>query len=282
MRISFVILHYLTERDTTECIESILRNVNYNDYNIIVVDNGSSNESGKNLKLRYQNNPKVDILLSEKNLGFARGNNLGFIKAKKEYHSDFIILMNNDMIIEQQDFLKIVVSKFNTMNFAVMGPNIISTIDKKHQNPQPFRIKTKKDAWYQFTRHLVLLMLNYARLEPLIKNILKTIKQDVSFVSKHTKELTNVQLHGSCLIFSPLYIQMFDGLYEKTFMYFEEDILFYLCRKFNLKTYYCPDLVILHKEDSATNEYLKNTLQKNRFIYRHSLASIKHLINLMK
>lgn len=281
MRISFVILHYLTEQDTIACIESILNNVDYQNYSILVVDNGSPNNSGESLMLRYQHNSKVDIILTDNNLGFAKGNNVGFFKAKYEYHADFVILMNNDTIIEQKDFLDKVVSKYNSKKYAVMGPNIISTVDNYHQNPQPFRILTKKDAWYQLTRHSALLLLNYLKLEPLIKKILKKIKQEKEFITRHKKELTDVQLHGSCLIFSPIYIQKFNGLYEKTFMYFEEDILFYLCKKNNLKTFYAPDLVIYHKEDSATNEYLKNNLQKNRFIYKHSLKSIFHLLKIM-
>ncbi|MFP3125328.1 glycosyltransferase [Ectobacillus funiculus] len=281
MHISFVILHYLTEQDTIECIESILNNVDYKDYSILVVDNGSPNNSGESLKLRYQYNSKVDIILSDKNLGFAKGNNVGFLKAKYEYQADFIILMNNDTIIEQQDFLDQVVSKYNSTKYAVMGPNIISTVDNNHQNPQPFKIITKKDTWYQLIRHLALLLLNYLNLEPAMKNILKKFKQEKVLVTRHKEELTDVQLHGSCLIFSPMYIQKFDGLYDKTFMYFEEAILFHLCRTNSLKTFYSPDLVIFHKEDSATDAYLKNSLQKNRFVYKHSVRSILHLLKLM-
>ncbi|MED1471925.1 glycosyltransferase family 2 protein [Bacillus salipaludis] len=281
MRISFVILHYLTEQDTIECIESILNNVSYKEYSIVVVDNGSPNDSGERLKTRYQNNSKVDVIISDNNLGFAKGNNLGFIKAKYEYHSDFIILLNNDTIIEQQDFIDKVLSKYSTKKFAVLGPNIISTIDNNHQNPQPFRIKNKKDAWYQLIRHLALLILNYSKLEPLIKKILNKIKREKIFNTSHKREMIDVQLHGSCLIFSPIYIQKFDGLYDKTFMYFEEDILFYLCKKNNLETLYSPEVIIFHKEDSATNEYLKNNLLKNRFIYKHSLRSIFYLLKLM-
>ncbi|WP_226528034.1 glycosyltransferase [Metabacillus niabensis] len=282
MRITFVILHYLTEQDTIECINSIVNNVRYQHYNILVVDNGSPNGSGESLKIRYRDNNKVKVIISDFNLGFAKGNNIGFYKAKYENKSDFIVLMNNDTVVEQQDFLEQVVSLFKVNKYAVLGPNIISTVDKKHQNPQPIRIRSIKDALYQFIRHFVLLSLNYLKLESLIKKILGNYKKVNIHVTRHDQELMNVQLHGSCLIFSPLYIQKFDGLYDKTFMYFEEDILFHLCRKHRLKTMYSPDLTLFHKEDSATNEYLKNSSQKNRFIYRHTLKSIIQLIKIIK
>jgi GT2 family glycosyltransferase len=281
MHISIVILHYLTEKDTIECVESILNNVSYNDYSILIIDNGSPNNSGESLKLRYKENSKVHIVLSDRNLGFAKGNNIGFFKAKYEFQADFIILLNNDTVINQPDFLDKVVSEYNINSYAVMGPNIISIVDNHHQNPQPTRIKTKKDAWYQLVRHFVLLLLNYLKLEHLIKNILKKVKQEKILITRHKDKLSDIQLHGSCLIFSKLYIKKFDGLYDKTFMYFEEDILFHLCKKNNLKTFYSPQLLIFHKEDSATNEYLKNNLQKNRFIYKHSLKSIFYLLKMM-
>ncbi|MFJ7747979.1 glycosyltransferase [Peribacillus sp. NPDC097295] len=281
MQISIVILHYLTEQDTIECIESILKNVKYENYKILVVDNGSPNGSGNRLKIKYEKYSKVDIILTNKNLGFAKGNNIGFLKAKNYYHADFILLINNDTIIEQKDFLEKLISVYNKHKFALMGPDIISTVDRYHQNPQPLRIDRRKDVLFQITRHLALLIMNYLRLESIVKKILKIFKQEKGFASNHSKVLKNVQLHGSCLIFSPEYIKDYDGLYDKTFMYFEEDILFYLCKKNKLKTLYSPELVIFHKEDSATNEYLKNNLQKNRFIYKESLKSIFHLLRLM-
>lgn len=281
MQITFVILHYLTEQDTVECVESILNNIEYDNYSIIIVDNGSSNGSGKKIKDRYQNIKKVDVILSEVNLGFAKGNNLGFIKAKHVYRSDFIVVMNNDMIINQHDFVDKVISNYNETKFAVLGPDIISVIDRCHQNPQTTRIINRKDAMFQLARHSMLLVINYLKLEPLVKTILKSIKHKNVVNYKEKFKMKNVQLHGSCLIFSPKYIQRFDGLYDKTFMYFEEDILFYICRKNKLLTVYSPELQIFHKEDSATNEFLKNNLSKNRFVYKHSIKSIIELLKLM-
>ena len=79
---SFVILHYISITDTIECIESILKNINYLKYYIIVVDNGSKNNSGNILKEKYKNNSNVKVILNENNLGFARGNNVGYKLAK--------------------------------------------------------------------------------------------------------------------------------------------------------------------------------------------------------
>lgn len=62
MKFSFVILHYLQKsvEDTIECIESILNNIDYNDYNIVVVDNGSKDRSGEIL---IKNIPIMTVLI---------------------------------------------------------------------------------------------------------------------------------------------------------------------------------------------------------------------------
>lgn len=284
MHISFVILHYLTDEDTIECINSILNNIDTEDYSIIVVDNASPNSSGTLLKNMFENEARIEVILNETNLGFAKGNNVGFYKAKYAYKADFIILMNNDMYIEQTNFFDTIIKSYNSSNFGVMGPDIISVVDNRHQNPQPIRIVTTSDAWFQLIRHTVLLFVNYLKLENYTKKIINKIKGETAEHKNidYSTEKFNVQLHGSCLIFSPMYIEKFDGLFDKTFMYFEEDILFYLCRENNFLTYYNNKLEIYHKEDSATNKYLSNTTKKNRFIYKNSIVSIYELIKLMK
>ena len=50
-------------------------------------------------------NDKIHFIESGENLGFAKGNNIGFHYAKYELHSDIIILANNDLIFEQVDFM---------------------------------------------------------------------------------------------------------------------------------------------------------------------------------
>ena len=127
MKFTFVILHYLTTEDTVECIDSIIKNIKYDNYNIIVVDNGSYNNSGEKLKRIYESNKSIKIILNKNNLGFAKGNNLGFNYAKYELNSDFVALINNDTIINQYDFITNIIKSYNKYNFDILGPDIRST-----------------------------------------------------------------------------------------------------------------------------------------------------------
>ena len=121
--IAFVILHYYTIEDTERCVNSIL-NV-FDKVNIILVDNASPNGTGSELKKMYDNNEQIHVIINKENLGFAKGNNVGFKYAKKELNSDFIILCNNDTYITDKNFYDKILKEYKESHFAVLGPKII-------------------------------------------------------------------------------------------------------------------------------------------------------------
>lgn len=265
--IAFVILHYIAIQDTCECVESLLNLETEEEYAVVIVDNGSPNDSFKDLNSVYSKNSKIHLLKNDKNLGFAKGNNTGFIYAKEELKSDFIILLNNDTIIKQKDFCSIILEKYKLCNYAVLGPDII-TLDGVHQNPY-YRngislVQCKKIRMNQYIH----LLLTYLGLDDkLSKHIVrdKTVKEE--------RELKNVALHGAALIFSPIYISKFDGLDPRTFLYFEEDILKLYSDIYGYLMMYTPDLTVLHKEDISSNAAHTRKKEKLIFQYKERIKS---------
>ena len=276
----FLILHYQTIEDTKECINSILANINYENYNIIVVDNGSPNGTGRKLAELYKNNPKVKIIISKNNLGFARGNNLGFKYIKNNFDSDFIVMINNDTIMQDQNFIQKIIEEYAREPYHILGPKIISLVNQKNMNPVPVTQKSIEEVKRNIFRLRILLLSNYLRLEGFLRNIKKILIKKVE--NDGLNQINNYMLHGSCLVFSKDYITKYDGLYDKTFLYGEEDILYFISKRDNLKMRYFENAFIYHKEDSATNSIVKEENQKRRFIYKHSLNSLKELYKLMK
>jgi GT2 family glycosyltransferase len=269
--------------DTIECVDSILKNISYEDYNLVIVDNCSTNGSGELLKNKYKNLENIHVIINSKNLGFAKGNNVGYLYAKKQLKSDFIILLNNDTIIKQENFLNNINEKYTDTNFHILGPDIVSLKDGLHQNPPKISISSISKVIVQILRFFVLLTLNYLCLEKIFRKII-TRKSNHNIVhcdNNHENEQYGVKLHGSCLIFSPEYVNRYDGLYDKTFMYMEEDILHFIANRDNLRVVYWPELRIYHKEDSSTNYSITNNNKKLRFIYRNSLYSAIKLLTLM-
>lgn len=89
--IAVVILNWNSLDHTTRCLKSLFEQP-YKDLYVIVVDNGSSNEEGANLKMRF---PRVDVIEETENLGFARGVNEGLRRAF-EIGAEQVLLLNND------------------------------------------------------------------------------------------------------------------------------------------------------------------------------------------
>jgi GT2 family glycosyltransferase len=290
---TFVILHYLTYEDTKECIDSIKNNVKYDNYHIVVVDNASSNNSGIKLKKEYDNDKKVTLLKNSINLGFAKGNNVGYKYAKDVLQSSFICMINNDTIIKQSNFIDEILDFYNTERFDILGPDIISIVDHQHQNPIFEKVRKKKNVRNIIISNLILYLMSFFYLDLVMENLInmlkKLLKPSKEKVSKKkqdkfliSKVLKNIKLHGSCLIFSPDYVNSYNGLYDKTFMYLEEDILFYLSNINNLVTVFYPKVKIYHKEDSSTNYLLNNGVKKRRFVYKNSFKSGLVFMKLMK
>lgn len=269
MKYTFIILHYLALKDTIECVESIIENILSTEFNIIIVNNSPEKDSLIQYIDGNSHHKNIYIINNKENLGFARGNNMGFLYAKHILKSDFIIMINNDTIISQSDFCKLIEKKFKQYNFHVMGPDII-TKDKKHQNPQHRNILSTRQIYKILLSQWIQLVISYFGLYSYFKKIKK---KNLEF-SRVIGDIENTTLHGSCLIFSPLYIQKFDGLDDRTFLYMEEDILRLYAKYYNLKLLYTSELTIFHKEDISTNMLKKKPRQKNIFEYKQKIKSI--------
>lgn len=89
--VSIVILNYNGCDMLYECLSSILL-TNYSAYEVVVVDNGSTDKSCAMIKTYF---PQVKLVCIPENLGYSKGNNIGILHAK----GDFIVLLNNDTVV---------------------------------------------------------------------------------------------------------------------------------------------------------------------------------------
>lgn len=158
-KFSFVILNYNTYNETVDCINYIKKIKNQDNIEIVVVDNNSPDDSGKKIDEYYSDDKKVTVLYSKENIGFARGNNIGFKYAKYEQKADYIILCNSDTEILNSEFCKIVENDYSKYNFALLGPKIILP-DNSVQGFIVDGIPTRKDIY----KILISVNLNYLKL----------------------------------------------------------------------------------------------------------------------
>lgn len=280
--IGFLILHYYTISDTIKCIDTIIRNVNKSIYNceIVIVDNNSLNNTGQELIKKYKDNDKIHILLNKQNLGFAGGNNIGFKYLKDNLKCNFIIMANNDILFKDNNISKNIVKAYEKYNCALIGPSICDVngdLTYAGSGQLDSVKKVKKDI-FKLKIGLILINLHLIKISKLIKR--KTNNNDIGYNDGIIKE--NVLLHGSCLIFCPNYIDKFDGIDNRTFLYREEDLLYLRLQKNKMKTLYYPNINVIHIGSSSSNYVKKGYYSKMRNKYKNLFNSTEILYSEMK
>lgn len=283
MDIVFVILHYTAIEMTIGCVTSIRRYIDAAKYKIIIVDNCSPDDSWRELNVIFEKNADIVLLHSDENVGFARGNNMGFSYAKEKYHPRFLILMNNDVHLIQGGIYKKLKLKYDETDYAVLGPMIITGDGRIGSSPLRKQILTMQGARRLIRRNYRLFRLNRIGLDKFYRWIMSKIHKHIPqfTVEERLVPHENVEIHGCFMVFSENYISRFDGLDPSTFLYMEEDILFLHLMKNDLKSVYCPDIVIYHKEDASTDAVLKNSHKKNAFVYKNCISSLGNYVKIL-
>ena len=114
--LSIVIVTFKSEMVIHECIKSI-----DNDIKIIIVENSNNSKFINELEKTYDN---VTCVLSLENLGMGAGNNIGIKKAK----TDFVLILNPDVILESSTINELIAASKKIINFAILAP-ISSNVD---------------------------------------------------------------------------------------------------------------------------------------------------------
>lgn len=93
--LSIIIVSFNTRELTIACIESILASVKKVSYEIIVVDNNSSDDSVEYLKKMAGKEPKLSVIANHENAGFSKANNIGIAKSSGRY----VLCLNSDTVV---------------------------------------------------------------------------------------------------------------------------------------------------------------------------------------
>jgi GT2 family glycosyltransferase len=114
-----VVLNWNGVDDTLECLESLSR-LDYPAYEMMVVDNGSTDGSVPAIRERF---PAVTIVENGENMGYAGGNNVGLRHAMAQ-EADYALLLNNDTVVDPA-FLRILVDAAEAEPSAgITGPTV--------------------------------------------------------------------------------------------------------------------------------------------------------------
>ncbi|MEO6109544.1 MAG: glycosyltransferase family 2 protein [Candidatus Saccharimonadales bacterium] len=234
--VSIVILNWNGLEDTLNCLDSV-RSLKYKEYEVVIVDNGSSG-SLKALEKRVSKN--IQLVKNPVNMGFAGGE----ISALPYCHGDYILLLNNDALIHP-DALDVCLKTFESdEKIAVVGSRSYS-IDEDGQKTHNF---------YSFQR-----------IDPVTADVLSYKVDPGSIIDAPT-------VSGSGVMIKKTAIDAYGYFDERFFAYYEETDLFARYLRAGLRVVYNPAFIIWHKDGASTRNkrfmyyYL---MLKNQFIFAY-------------
>lgn len=222
--IYIILVNYNGYKDTIECVYS-LKKINYSNYKIIIVDNASSDNSVEILKKKLNN---CKIIESKKNLGFAGGNNLG-IKYALDNQADYVLLLNNDTLVEYDFLDNLVKCAKSDKNIGIVGGKIYY-----YYNPRLiWYAGGKLNSYTGRTKHIGVDEIDNGQYDVIAK----------------TQYVT-----GCMMLVSRRAIELAGLMDEKYFLYYEETDWNIKIRSKGFKIVYTPYAKIYHKVSSSTKQ----------------------------
>ncbi|MBO7461342.1 MAG: glycosyltransferase family 2 protein [Bacteroidales bacterium] len=277
MATAFVILHHRTLDVSLSCLDNLLKVAPESP--IVVVDNGSSDGSGEELRHRFADYKNVVVIINDQNLGFAKGNNIGYKYVKDNFDVDCVVVMNNDVIITQPDFADIIANYMKDQHLDVCGPDVI-TPEGRHQNPlqrEPF--STFRIIKWMLMDWIRLIMLKLHIFERKILATYTSVSNSYQRQDIDLNGITDCVLHGSCVAYSSDYLSKEDFAFVPvTFLYAEEMILADYCKRKKYRTGVCPTAMVTHLGGKTI---MNGALPREKQIFK-TRQVVKSLAKLLK
>lgn len=242
-RVSVIIVNYNTQKVTSECIDSIFENTSGIDFEVILVDNASTDGS----KEFFQKDSRINYIYNDENIGFGRANNVGVKIAK----GDNILFLNSDTLLKN-NAMKILSDYLDlNPNVGICGGNLIN----KNGNPS-----------YSFSRYYPSI---YEELNSLFFNILDKIRYGKNLNYNNTGHPMNVaSISGADLMVKKHLIKDGNAFNEKFFMYYEDTELCFRIKKSGYLVHSVPEAKIIHLWGSSKGSNLISArMERSRNIF---------------
>jgi len=223
-RVSIVILNWNSYEVTLDCLLS-LRKMDYRNFEVVLVDNGSVDGSPARL---LEKAPEIRLIRNPKNLGFAGGSNVGIRDAIRR-GTDYVLLLNNDTIVAPDFLTQLVSVAESDEKIGAVSPKVLFF-------DHPDRLNYaggEHRRWSLFPKIFGLRQIDDGRYDKM---------REVSFLT------------GCAFLIKANVVRQI-GVLEEIYFHFYEDIEWSLrVLKVGHKALYVPSAVIWHKEHYVTDK----------------------------
>lgn len=268
MKVIISILHYKNLKDTIECLESLDKiNFDNNNVRVLVIDNSQDAviniEDFKNLNL--------EVLKTEKNLGFTGGHNTAFNYVKNDDY-DLFLLLNNDCYVDK-DFLVRLIKPFERKEVGGAVSKIYFAKGNEYHKDKYDKSDLGKVIWFAG---------GYIDWKMVTS---QHVGLDEVDKGQYDNEKSVTFATGACFAIKKSVLNK-TGLFDDNFfLYYEDADLSTKIIKEGYKLIYVPDSIIWHKNAGSSGSGSKlhdYYLTRNRLYFGMKYASIKMKILLLK
>ena len=236
--VSIIIVNWNGKKHLSYCLSS-LKKINYSNFEVILVDNASSDGSVGFVK---KNHPGIYIVENEENLGFAEANNIGAKEAKGEY----LLFLNNDTKTEP-DFLDKLVKRMEEDDSIGISQSKLLLMDEPG----------KLDVWG-----------GYLTFTGFLKHIgIHEIDRD-----QHNQEREIFSPRGACMLIRRNLFKRTGGFDKDFFAYFEETDLAWRVWLAGYRIVYIPQSIVYHKVGATTHNLSFSFIQYHS--YKNRICSL--------
>ena len=262
MNLSIIVVTWNSEKYIQNCLDSILLSSGDLHYEIILVDNGSSDQTTRMVEDLY---PQVNLIQNKENLGYAKANNQGIEECRGEY----ILLLNPDTEILENSLTRMIRFMEENSKAGALGPRLL--------NPD----RTLQPSCREFPTYATLIweFSGLSRLFPKSKIFGRWRMGYFEF--DQSREVD--QPMGSCLMLRRKTVEAVGDFDEHFTMFFNDVDLCYRIKKAGWKIFYYPRAEILHYKGTSTRQVKRKMIWLSHLAFiqyfkKHKTGLLNHLV----
>lgn len=270
-KITAIVLNYNGNKDTIECIASLKKSTTpHFEFNVVVVDNNSKTDISQQLQKSF---PDVTFIKNTKNLGYSGGNNKGIEQALGN-GADYILLLNNDTIVDKNLVEKLFTTAESEKTIGVVVPKIYFAKGFEYHKDRYKKDQLGRVIWYAGG------IMDW-------KNVLGYHRGVDALDNGQYDTVCSVELaSGNCMLIKEEVFEKIGFLNERYFLYYEDADFSMRVKSADYRIVFQPEAFLWHKNavsaggsGSSLQDYY---ISRNRLLFGFTYAPFRSKIAIIR